>query len=290
VQRQVGIQFMTALGFDFAHGRIDTSFHPFCGGYPDDTRITTRYDEADFTSALMGVIHETGHALYEFGLPGGRWRHQPVGRARGMQMHESQSLLMEMQACRSREFTQWAAPRLAQAFGGSGPEWDAENLYQLGIRVERGFIRVDADEVTYPAHVIIRYRLEKALVEGSMEVEDLPAAWNEGYTRLLGITPPDDRLGCLQDIHWYGGSWGYFPTYTLGAMTAAQLFDAARRADPNIMPAIGGGDFGPLRTWLRANVHGLGSSLSTRELLVRATGRALDAEVFKTHLKERYLG
>ncbi len=290
VQRSLGIQFMTALGFDFAHGRIDTSFHPFCGGYPDDTRITTRYDEADFTSALMGVIHETGHALYEFGLPGGRWRHQPVGRARGMQMHESQSLLMEMQACRSREFTGWAAPRLAQAFGGSGPDWDAENLYRLGIRVERGFIRVDADEVTYPAHVIIRYRLEKALVEGGMEVDDLPAAWNEGYARLLGITPPDDRLGCLQDIHWYGGAWGYFPTYTLGAMTAAQLFDAARRADHSILPAIGAGDFGPLRTWLRANVHGLGSSLSTGELLVRATGRALDAGVFKAHLKDRYLG
>ncbi|HLO75860.1 MAG TPA: carboxypeptidase M32 [Magnetospirillum sp.] len=289
-QRAVGLDFMTALGFDFAHGRMDTSFHPFCGGYPDDTRITTRYDEADFTSALMGVLHETGHALYEFGLPGGRWRHQPVARARGMQMHESQSLLMEMQACRSREFTAWAAPKLAAAFGGSGPEWGAENLYRYGIQVERGFIRVDADEVTYPAHVIIRYGLEKALIEGRMEVEDLPAAWNEGYGRLLGITPPDDRLGCLQDIHWYIGSWGYFPTYTLGAMTAAQLFDAAKSADPAILPAIGRGDFAPLLAWLRANVHGKGSSLSTRDLLIQATGRPLDAGVFKAHLERRYLG
>ncbi|MGE5476225.1 MAG: carboxypeptidase M32 [Bacteroidales bacterium] len=289
-QRKLGLEFMTALGFDFSHGRLDVSFHPFCGGYPDDTRITTRYDEADFTSALMGVIHETGHALYEFGLPGGRWRNQPVARARGMQMHESQSLLMEMQACRTREFTAWAAPRLAAAFGGSGSDWEVDNLYRHGIRVKPDFIRVEADEVTYPAHVIIRYGLEKALIEGRMEVEDLPAAWNAGYRRLLGITPPDDRLGCLQDIHWYGGSWGYFPTYTLGAMTAAQLFDAATRADAAIRPALGRGDFAPLLVWLRTNVHGKGSSLSTRDLLTQATGRPLDAAVFKAHLQKRYLG
>lgn len=288
-QRRLGHEVMAALGFDFQRGRLDTSLHPFCGGTPDDTRITTRYDEADFTSALMGVIHETGHALYEFGLPGGRWRHQPVGRARGMQMHESQSLIMEMQACRSPEFWAWAAARLAAAFGGKGDDWSADNLYRLGLKVERGFIRVDADEVTYPAHVIIRYRLEKALVEGRMELSDLPAAWNDGYARLLGITPPDDRLGCLQDIHWFGGSWGYFPTYTLGAMTAAQLFDAATRADDDILPGIGRGDFAPLRGWLGANVHAKGSSLSTRELLVQATGRPLDAKVFEAHLRRRYL-
>ena len=288
-QKALGVEFMTALGFDFAHGRLDTSFHPFCGGYPEDVRITTRYDEADFTSALMGVLHETGHALYDFGLPGGRWRHQPVGRARGMQMHESQSLLMEMQACRSRHFLEWAAPRMAAAFGGSGPDWEADNLYRLGIRVERGFVRVDADEVTYPAHVIIRYGLEKALVEGRMELDDLPAAWNDGYRRLLGIAPRDDRLGCLQDIHWYGGAWGYFPTYTLGAMTAAQQFDAARRDQPAIPAGIARGDFAPLLAWLRQNVHGRGSSLSTADILRQATGRPLDASVFKDHLRARYL-
>jgi carboxypeptidase Taq len=289
-QKALGVEFMTALGFDFDHGRLDTSFHPFCGGYPEDVRITTRYDEADFTSALMGVLHETGHALYDFGLPDGRWRYQPVGRARGMQMHESQSLLIEMQACRSREFMEWAAPRMAAAFGGTGPDWDADNLYRLGTRVERGFIRVDADEVTYPAHVILRYRLEKALVEGAMELEDLPAAWNDGYRRLLGITPPDNRLGCLQDIHWYGGSWGYFPTYTLGAMTAAQLFEAACREQPAILPGIARGDFAPLLSWLKSHVHGKGSSLSTSDLLRQATGRPLDAAVFKRHLETRYGG
>jgi carboxypeptidase Taq len=207
-----------------------------------------------------------------------------------MAMHESQSLLMEMQACRSLPFTQWAAPRLAEAFGGAGPAWGVENLYRSGIRVEPGFIRVDADEVTYPAHVIIRYRLEKAMVEGSLALDDLPDAWAEGYRRLLGLTPPDHRLGCLQDIHWFGGAWGYFPTYTLGAMTAAQLFDAACRADPAIPGGLAKGDFQPLLAWLRPNVHAKASLLSTADLLTQATGRPLDPAVFKAHLERRYLG
>ncbi|WP_142847800.1 carboxypeptidase M32 [Telmatospirillum sp. J64-1] len=287
-QKELGRKLMGVLGFDFERGRLDESFHPFCGGIPDDIRMTTRYDEDDFTSAIMGVLHETGHALYEQGLPK-QWRRQPVGQARGMSLHESQSLLMEMQACRSREFMTFAAPLMRQAFGGSGPEWEAESLYRRGIRVQPDFIRVDADEVTYPAHVILRYRLEKALIAGEMEVNDLPGAWSEGMKTLLGITPPDDRRGCLQDIHWFDGAWGYFPTYTLGAMTATQLFDAARRDVPSIPESIGRGDFGPLLTWLRANVHEKGSLLSTRDLLTQATGRPLDPQVFKDHLRRRYL-
>lgn len=288
-QKQLGQRIMAVLGFDFHHGRQDVSAHPFCGGYPEDVRITTRYNTDDFTTALMGVIHETGHALYDFGLPTGKWRYQPVGRARGMQMHESQSLLMEMQACRSRGFAGFAAPLMQQTFNGTGPAWQPENLYRLGTRVKRGLIRVDADECTYPAHVIIRYGLEKALIEGRMDLADLPGAWNDFYRRLLGITPPDDRLGCLQDIHWYGGSWGYFPTYTLGAMSAAQLFASAKAADPAIETGIAKGDFAPLLAWLRTHVHGKGSSLSTRDLLVAATGKKLDAGVFKAHLRKRYL-
>lgn len=288
-QKALGQQVMATLGFDFNRGRQDVSAHPFCGGYPEDVRITTRYNTDDFSPALMGVIHETGHALYDFGLPEGRWRTQPVGRARGMQMHESQSLLMEMQACRSRAFLAYAAPLMREAFDATGSEWEPENLYRLSTRVKRGFIRVDADECTYPAHVIIRYGLEKALIEGRMALADLPEAWNQGYERLLGITPPDDRLGCLQDIHWYGGSWGYFPTYTLGAMTAAQLFAAAKTADPGIEAGIARGDFQPLLGWLRTNVHAKGSSLSTRDLLIEATGKPLDAAVFKAHLSARYL-
>lgn len=286
-QRQASHALMEKLGFDFAHGRLDVSQHPFSGGTPDDVRITTRYDQDHFGGALMAVLHETGHALYTSGLPAA-WRFQPVGAARGMSLHESQSLLMEMQLCRSREFLAVAAPVLRRCFNGTGPEWEAENLYRLGTRVRRSLIRVDADEVTYPAHVILRYRLERAMIAGELGLKDLPGAWNEGMKKLLGVTPPDDRQGCLQDIHWYDGGFGYFPTYTLGALTAAQLFDAAKR-DAAVIQGISRGDFAPLLAWLRAHVHGLGSSLSTAEIITRATGKKLDTAMFERHLRTRYL-
>ncbi|MCA9677250.1 MAG: carboxypeptidase M32 [Kofleriaceae bacterium] len=288
-QRALGLAVMKTLGFDFDHGRLDTSLHPFSGGVPDDVRITTRYDEADWVQALMGVIHETGHAQYERGLPPA-WRYQPVGQSRGMSTHEGQSLLMEMQAGRSRAFLDYLAPLAREHLGGDGPAWAPDNLHRLYTAVHPGFIRVDADEVTYPSHVILRFRLERALIGGDLALADLPAAWNAGMQELLGITPPSDREGCLQDIHWYDGAWGYFPTYTLGAMTAAQLYDAAGRALPGLDDAIRGGDFGPLLGWLRANVHGHGSKLSARGLLEHATGRALDPAVFVRHLERRYLG
>ena len=291
-QEALGRRLMTAIGFDFDHGRLDVSLHPFCGGVPDDVRITTRYDEADFTSALMAVLHETGHAMYERGLPAD-WRLQPVGQARGMSLHESQSLLIEMQACRSAEFLAFAAPLIAEAFdheaGGNGSTWQAESLVGHYHRVERGLIRVDADEVTYPAHVILRYRLEQAMLSDHLPLADLPGAWNDEMAQLLGVTPPDDTDGCLQDIHWYDGAWGYFPTYTLGAMTAAQLYDAALRAEPGIPDALTRGEFAPLMGWLRTQVHEQGSLMSGEEMLVQATGRPLDPEVFKRHLAARYL-
>jgi carboxypeptidase Taq len=204
-------------------------------------------------------------------------------------MHESQSLLMEMQACRSREFLRFIAPLLRETYGDD-PAFEPDNLRRLYVKVEPGFIRVDADEATYPAHVILRYRLERAMIAGEMTFADLPPAWNEGMTSLLGLTPKNDAEGCLQDIHWYGGDFGYFPTYTLGAMTAAQLFAAARAANPDLMTELARGDFSSLRGWLRANVHGLASSAPTRTLLERATGRPLSVESFKSHLKARYLG
>ena len=287
-QRTLALRLMQALGFDFDHGRLDTSLHPFCGGVPDDVRITTRYDENDFSRTLMGVLHETGHALYERGLPPA-WRRQPVGHARGMSVHESQSLLVEMQVCRGRPFLEFAAPLFRVAFGQDGPAWSAENLHRRAIRVERSFIRVDADEATYPAHVILRYRLERALIAGDLAVADLPAAWNDGMKTLLGVVPPDDRLGCLQDIHWYDGALGYFPTYTMGAMTAAQLFDAASRAVPELPAALRRGEFAPLLDWLRREVHSRASLLETDELLTAATGRPLDPGVFKAHLERRYI-
>lgn len=287
-QRILSRRVMETLGFDFHHGRLDETLHPFCGGVPDDVRVTTRYDETGFINGIMGVIHETGHALYERGLPSD-WRGQPVGEARGMVMHESQSLLMEMQACRSPAFLGLLSGWARSAFGADGPAWEPENLRRIYTRVARSFIRVEADEVTYPLHVILRTRLERAMLSGELEVDGLPAAWNAGMQELLGVTPPDDARGCLQDIHWYDGAVGYFPTYTLGAMAAAQLFKAAVRAEPGIPDAIGRGDFTPLVGWLRANVHGVASSMGTEEILKAATGAELSAAPFLAHLKTRYL-
>jgi carboxypeptidase Taq len=197
--------------------------------------------------------------------------------------------MIEMQACRSREFITFAAPLMKKSFGGQGPAWEPDNIHAHYIRVERSMIRVDADEVTYPAHVILRYRLERALIGGDMTLGDLPAAWNDGMKELLGIVPANDGEGCLQDLHWYAGSWGYFPTYTLGAMTAAQLFQAARQAVPEIPQALARGDFRLLLGWLRVHVHGLGSKMTAGEMLKEATGRPLDPRAFEAHLTERYL-
>jgi carboxypeptidase Taq len=287
-QRNLGRQLMANLGFDFDFGRLDVSHHPFTGGIPDDVRITTRYFEDDFTQSLMGVLHETGHAMYERGLPAG-WRSQPVGVARGMTMHESQSLIIEMLACRSDEFVSYLAPVAQAAFRGEGPAWSVDNLTRLYRRVEPGLIRVDADEVTYPSHVILRYGLERAMIAGDLQVRDLPGAWNDAMQKMLGITPPDDRDGCLQDIHWPGGDFGYFPTYTLGAMAAAQLFDAATRADGDVLPGLAKGDFAPLMAWLKTSVHEVGSLKSTTDIMTAATGKALDVATYKAHLQERYL-
>ena len=289
VQRAIGLRLMDVVGFDATRGRLDISAHPFCGGATDDVRITTRYDEADFSTALMGVLHESGHALYEQGRPRD-WLSQPVGSARGMTLHESQSLIMEMQACRSPAFVAYLAPILREAFGRSGPAWEAANLARAYTHVEPGFIRVDADEVTYPAHILLRYGLETALIASDMKVADIPAAWNDGMRQLLGLDVPNDRLGCLQDIHWFCGSFGYFPTYTLGAMAAAQLFAAARDAEPGLMEGIGHGDFAPMLRWLRINIHASGSLFSTDELLSKATGSPLDAQAYRAHLRARYLG
>ncbi len=287
-QRALGQSMMQALGFDFSRGRLDISAHPFCGGTPDDQRLTTRYFETDFARALMGTLHETGHALYEAGLPP-EWRQQPVGSARGMSLHESQSLFVEMQISRSLAFQRFAAPKIRAAFGVDGPEWTPENLLALGTRVTRGFIRVDADECTYPAHVLLRTELEQAMIAGDLEIADLPGAWDEGMRALLGVTPPNHHDGCLQDIHWPSGAFGYFPTYTMGAMTAAQLRVSLDQVMPDLDAKVEAGDFQPIVAWLKANVHSLASSLSADEILTKATGRPLDVTAYRRHLERRYL-
>jgi carboxypeptidase Taq len=288
-QKALGERLMAAIGFDFNHGRLDTSLHPFCGGTPDDVRITTRYNEDQFADALMGVVHETGHAMYERGLPK-EWRRQPVGQARGMALHESQSLIVEMQAARSAAFCRFLSPILNEVYPGNEAAFAPDNLARFYTRVEPGFIRVSADEVTYPAHVILRYRLEQALIGGDLKLKDLPGAWNAGMKELLGLTVTNDREGCLQDIHWFDGAFGYFPCYSLGAMNAAQFFDAALRDVPEIPAAIERGDFSPLIGWLLQHVHGRGSSLTTPEIVKAATGQPLDAGIFRRHLERRYLG
>ena len=276
------------LGLDFEHARLDQSAHPFSGGSPSDVRITTRYLEDDFASAVLAVVHETGHALYERGLPAAYAR-LPVGEAAGMAMHESQSLIVEMQAFRSDAFLGWLGGRLHEAFGGAPEPYRLENLGRLWRYVRRSTIRVDADELTYPAHVMLRFRLERAMIAGDLAVVDLPGAWNAGLNALLGVTPPDDAQGCLQDIHWYDGGFGYFPSYTLGAMAAAQLMHTARDQVPDLDRAFGRGDLSPLLSWLRIHVHAVGSRFGFNDILAHATGRKLDPLAFQAHLRRRYL-
>ncbi len=292
-QRWLGLSIMKQVGFDFEHGRLDVSHHPFCGGVPRDVRITTRYDDADFAKSFMAVLHETGHAKYEQNLPGA-WLDQPVGRARSMGVHESQSLLQEMQVSRSRPFLDLVAPLVREAFpdrATAQPEaFSPENLYRHYTRVRPDFIRVDADEATYPCHVILRYEIERQLIEGKMQVADIAEAWDASMRDLLGLSTGDDhKNGCMQDVHWPAGLFGYFPTYTLGALTAAQLFQAARRALPAVDAEIARGDFAPLNQWLRTNVWGQGSRLETQALVAAATGSGLGADAFKQHLQSRYL-
>jgi len=287
-QRQLGLSVMQQLGFDFNAGRLDVSAHPFCGGVPEDVRITTRYNETEFLSAMMGVIHETGHARYEQNLPK-QWLGQPVAHARSTAIHESQSLFFEMQLARSAEFLQLILPQVAIHMGDQSA-LQADNFVRLNQRVKAGFIRVDADEVSYPAHVILRYEIERALISGDIEVDDIPAIWQEKMQAYLGIdTSGNYRDGCMQDIHWTDGAFGYFPTYTLGAMYAAQLFQALKRALPQVETQIREGDLQPIFDWLQQNIWQHGSRFSTRQLMSNATGEDLNPAYFRQHLENRYL-
>ena len=286
-QRQLGLQLMRAIGFDFNHGRLDVSHHPFCGGVPEDVRITTRYSQSEFISAAMGVCHETGHALYERGLPAD-WLGQPVGEALGMAVHESQSLLIEMQACRSREFMPFMS-RIVQEYFGKSDHLAAENLYRHYTNVKPGLIRVDADEVCYPLHIILRYELEQKLIKGEIHCQDLPELWHDGMQRFFNLSTLNDyKNGVMQDVHWPSGAFGYFPAYTIGAMIAAQLFQSAMKAYPSISAELSSGNFQTLVAWLRENIHSRGRLLSMQELLSQATAQPLNVDYFLNHLQRRY--
>ncbi len=288
-QRALCEQVIGLLGFDFQAGRLDVSTHPFCGGVPEDVRITTRFRDDEFLTSLMGTIHETGHGRYEQNLPRALLG-QPVAQARSMALHESQSLSFEMQLGGHPGFVARLAPLVVQAFGEQ-PAFTPANLHRLITRVKPGFIRVDADEVTYPAHVILRYEIERPLIEGEIELDDVPALWDAKMKELLGVdTRGNFRDGPMQDVHWPAAMFGYFPCYSLGAMYAAQWFAAMRRAMPDLDTRIAAGDLAPVFGWLQENIWTQASRWTTDELAQRASGEVLNPAHFRAHLEGRYLG
>ncbi|MGI4776276.1 MAG: carboxypeptidase M32 [Janthinobacterium lividum] len=289
IQKAIGEKIMEKMGFNFQSGRLDESAHPFCGGTSNDVRITTNYREENFIPALMGVIHETGHALYEMNLPK-EYSSKNAGKALGMAFHESQSLIMEMQACRSLEFTEFLAKLLKDEFGFKGEEYSHINLFRLLTEVRPGFIRVDADEVTYPLHVILRFEIEEEFLNGSLNVEGLPEYWNSKMKEYLGIVPTSYKNGCLQDIHWPSGSFGYFPSYTNGAMIASMVMASVKAQNRDIMNDLRRGDFNNLNLYLNENLRNAGSSLKPADLLEKATGyREIQPEIFLNYLRQKYL-
>ena len=276
-----------AIGFDFSAGRRDASTHPFCGGpNPDDVRWTTRYSKSDPFGSLYGSMHETGHGTYEQG----RRRDldfQPAGEANGLGVHESQSRLWENQVGRSREFCEWALPMWQKHFPQNMDGVDSEALWQAVNLVEPSLIRVEADEATYNMHIMIRYELEKKLIAGDLEIDDLPDAWDDMYEEFLGIRAPNRALGVLQDIHWSMGAFGYFPTYTLGNLYAAQLLAAARKDLPDHDEQMRCGEFAPLLGWMREHVHQRGSILEPADLIEEATGFPPSPDAFVDYLKDK---
>jgi carboxypeptidase Taq len=276
---------LAAMGFDAARWRLDTAPHPFAQGIgTGDTRITTRFDPDDFGVALYSALHEYGHGLYEAGIAPAL-RRTPLGEPVSLGVHESQSRLWENVLGRSRPFCAWLLPRLRAHVTGGLAGLDAGDLYRAVNTVQPSLIRVEADETTYNLHIVLRFELELALIEGTLGVDDVPAAWSEGMGRLLGLEVPDDAQGSLQDVHWGAGLFGYFPTYTLGNLMAAQLWERARRDLPDLDAGVERGDFDPLREWLGEHVHRHGRKFLPRELLRRVTGEELRIEPFLAYLR-----
>jgi carboxypeptidase Taq len=291
VERQAALshRLAVAVGHDPDNFRIDSAPHPFSVPHsPGDVRFTTRYDVANPPFSIHATLHEAGHAMYEANLPVG-FAFRPAGLARGMTVHESQSLSLEMLAGRSLEFLSFLSPLMAETFGGEPAAWALPNVINNWRRLDDDYIRVEADEIAYPLHVILRYRLEQALMSGDLAVADIPGAWDDLFTKLLGRTPPSLAKGCLQDIHWAAGLIGYFPNYAMGSMLAAQLFERAVADQPDILPAMGRGDFTAYFDWVRPRVHQRASLTSFATLVADATGAALSTDAFKRHVRRRYL-
>jgi carboxypeptidase Taq len=286
-QRIAVLDVLEAIGFDPDRWRLDPTLHPFASGIAaDDVRLTTRYDEQDFAVALYSALHEFGHGLYEAGSDRTLWRttlDDPVS----LGVHESQSRMWENMVGRSRPFCAWLLPRLQASLPGSVAGLDATGLYRAVNTVQPSLIRTEADETTYNLHIILRFELELALMEGSLAVDDVARAWDEGTERLLGIEATGPVEGVLQDVHWSAGLLGYFPTYTLGNLLAAQLWDRLRDDLPDIDGQIERGEFAPLREWLREHVHRHGRKFPPRELLRRITGEELRVDPFLRYLRDK---
>lgn len=287
-QREFGLLAARQIGFNLDEGRLDVAAHPFCSGFgPGDCRLTTRYNEHNFAGAFFGTLHEAGHGIYEQGLDRSAYG-TPMGEACSLGIHESQSLTWENLVGRSRAFWKHFFPQAQQMFPEALKDVSQEAFYWAVNDVRPSFIRVEADDVTYSLHIMLRFELEQPLIAGDLQPADVPAVWNETFTRYLGITPPDDAQGCLQDIHWSGGLIGYFPTYALGKMYAAQFFAAARQELGDLHQQFAKGEFEPLRQWLNENIHRRGQQYRAGELVQVVTGQPLSHQPFVDYLHGKF--
>jgi carboxypeptidase Taq len=287
-QWKLGLEVLELMGYDFKAGRQDISEHPFTINFNSkDVRVTTRIDEMDFTSMLWSCIHEGGHALYEQGLPEEEYG-LPLGEACSFSIHESQSRLWENCIGRSYEFCRALLPRLKKYFPEQLNMVSDQEFYKAINKIQPSLIRTEADELTYHFHIMIRYELEKGLMDGSLKAHDIPAYWNEKYSENLDIIVPDDKQGCLQDIHWSHGSFGYFPTYSLGSFYAVQLYESARKAIPGLADDVSNLSFNRLLIWLQQCVYQHGRYYTSEELCNKSTGRPLDSSYFVAYLSRKY--
>jgi len=275
-----------AMRFDMTAGRLDTTTHPFCSGMaPGDTRLTFRYSKDGFLEPLYGVMHEAGHGLYEQGLPKDEHFGEPLGESVSLGIHESQSRMWENFVGRSRAFWEWARPHAREVFGPVMDRFSADTMFRAANIVNPSFIRVEADETTYNLHIMLRFQIERAIIAGQLAVKDIPGEWNSLVEQYLGLKVPDDRRGCLQDVHWSFGAFGYFSTYTLGNLYAGQLWETINQQIPGLDAQLASGDFGPLKEWLNTNIHRHGKRYRAEELCRNITGHPLSADALMRHLE-----
>ena len=287
-QRDFGLEVAKALGYDFERGRQDKSVHPFTSGFgTGDVRITTRFDPQFLNTALFGTMHEAGHAMYEQGV-NPEYDRTPLGTGASLALHESQSRMWENLVGRSKSFWVYFYPRLREVFPQQLKKVDLETFYRAINKVEPSLIRVEADEATYNLHIMVRFELEIQMMEGDLEAAELPEAWNRKFEDFLGLVPPDDAKGVLQDVHWSGGMIGYFPTYALGNLVASQLWERIEEDIPDVRAAIERGECQPLLGWLRENVHRYGAKYEPMELLTKVTGGGLTAQPYLRYLRAKF--